>query len=111
MDDLGLGGRRALDGLDPEFLLLHGVLSGREDGVQNILGLGLGHVLLVLLAEPLAGLALLGSGDLGRLGGVPRQCLPIGQWRIVPETGWWGSYQPLLCTVRCPVTNNYLNKL
>jgi len=68
LDDFGLGGRSTFDGLDPKFLLLHGVLSWRKDGVQNILGLGLCHVFFVLLAKSLSRFAFLGSGDLGKLG-------------------------------------------
>ena len=66
LDDFGLGGGGALDRLDPEFLFLHGVLSGRQNGVENVLRLGLGHILLVLLPKPLPRLSLLGGRDLQR---------------------------------------------
>ena len=95
LDDLRLRCGGALHGLNPELLLLHGVLPGRKDRVQNVLRLGLRHVFLVLLPETLPGLALLGGGDLGRVRGVSRG-LRAARWRTAPAIGSWGSYRPLL---------------
>ena len=95
LDHLRLRRGRALHGLDPELLLLHGVLPGRKDRVQNVLRLGLRHVFLVLLPETLAGLALLGGGDLGWVRRVSGG-LRAARWRTAPAIGSWGSYRPLL---------------
>ena len=100
MDDFSLGRRSAFHGLDPELLLLHGVLPGWQDGVENILSLGLSHVFLVLLAEALSGLAFVGGRDLAGGENKRRGSVQAALWRIAPAIGWWGLCQPLL---GCPV--------
>lgn len=69
-EDVCFGGGRCGDALDPQLLLLHGVLAWREDGVEDVLcvcGLDVGLAECFFVVDLLQELLLLASRDQHRV--------------------------------------------